>query len=104
MNAYTLEVTGARYGLAYGCASAAGDAITLTVIQATVAETTRVTVACGGLSTRHPVMITGTIAGLTSAQTARRSTSPARGQRDRRDADLHRCRCRRAPGICSRGA
>ncbi len=68
---YTLQVTGARYGLAYGCASAAGDAITLTVVQATVSETTRVTVACGGLSTATPVTITGTVGGLADAQPVR---------------------------------
>jgi len=44
--------------------------IPITVIQATVAETTRVTAGCGGLSTAAPVTIMGTIAGLSSTQTA----------------------------------
>ena len=67
---FTLQVTGARYGLAYGCANAAGDSIGITVVQATVAETARVTVACGGLSTATPVTIMGTISGLSSTQSA----------------------------------
>ena len=69
-NAYTLAVTGARYGLAYGCANAAGDSIGITVIQATVAETARVTVACGGQTTGTLVTVTGNVAGLTGTQTA----------------------------------
>ncbi len=69
-NGYTLAVTGQRYGLAYGCANAAGDTIAITVIQATVAETTHVTVACGGIVTASPVNVAGTVAGLTGAQTA----------------------------------
>jgi hypothetical protein len=67
---YTLDVNGARYGLAYGCLNTAGDNIGITVVQATVSETTRVTVACGGLSTVAPVTIMGTVSGLSSAQTA----------------------------------
>ena len=67
---YGLEVTGERYGIAYACAGAAGSSIAITVIQATVTETTRVTAACGGLSTASPVTISGTVSGLSSAQTA----------------------------------
>jgi hypothetical protein len=68
---WTLDVTGSRYGLAYGCSNAAGDNVTITVVQATVAETTRVTGACGGLSTAPVGMITGTVGGLTDPQAAR---------------------------------
>ena len=53
-NSYVLDVTGARYGLAYGCGNAVGDNITITVIHATVAETARVTVACGAAGDRDP--------------------------------------------------
>jgi hypothetical protein len=70
INSYFLEVTGTRYGLAYGCANAAGDSISITVIQATVAETRRVTVACGGLGSGTMVTVTGTVSGLTGTQTA----------------------------------
>jgi hypothetical protein len=76
---YALQVTGERYGIAYGCASAAGDAITMTVIQATVSETTRVTVACGGLSTAPLGMITGMVGGFTDPQAARIDVA-SRGQ------------------------
>jgi hypothetical protein len=69
-NGWTLGVTGQRYGLAYGCANAAGDNISITVIQATVAETARVTVACGGLATANPLNVAGTVTGLTGTQTA----------------------------------
>jgi len=67
---FTFAVTGERYGVAYGCLNVANDNIGITVIQATVAETTRVTAGCGGLSTAAPVTIMGTIAGLSSTQTA----------------------------------
>jgi len=67
---FTFAVTGERYGVAYGCLNVANDNIGITVIQATVAETTRVTAGCGGLSTATPVTIMGTIAGLSSTQTA----------------------------------
>jgi len=67
---FTFSVTGDRYGVAYGCLNVANDNIGITVIQATVAETTRVTAGCGGLSTATPVTIMGTIAGLSSTQTA----------------------------------
>ena len=69
-DSYVLDVTGARYGLAYGCGKAAGDNINITIIHATVAETARVTVACGAAATETPVTITGTVAGLTGTQTA----------------------------------
>lgn len=67
---YVLDVTGARYGFAYGCGNAAGDNISITIIHATVAETARVTVACGAAATETPVTITGTVAGLSGMQTA----------------------------------
>ena len=65
---YVLDVTGARYGLAYGCGNAVGDNISITIIQATVAETARVTVACGAAATETPVTITDTVAGSDAAR------------------------------------
>jgi hypothetical protein len=88
---FTLQVTGARYGLAYGCANAAGDNISITVIQATVAETARVTVACGGLATATPVTITGTVSGLIGTQSAQIDVAARRHRGGRRRRPTRSC-------------
>jgi len=68
---YPLIVTGERYGLAYGCDDGSGNRIWLTVIQATVSETTRVTVACLPPAQPTPnVNVTIAVAGLTGTESA----------------------------------